>query len=113
MGQKYETICFCEENYKEHYSYSDRKEVNETRMYEDITDFIRIAIKNGYQMKIGYDGMTVIIEYNYADEGMAGASLEWLGENEYVGNYDDDAKYNAERECGYDDDEESGTYPCN
>ena len=84
MEGKYNTISFCETDYTEYNDYSHKNEVNHTEMYEDILSFIRIAIKNGYQMRIWNDGLTTVIEYNYADENMSGVSLEWLGEDEYV-----------------------------
>ena len=81
---KFNTFSFCEKDYQEYYEYSHKREPNFTAMWEDISAFIRIALKNGYQIKITYDGMTVIIEYNYQDETLSGVSLEWLGEDEYI-----------------------------
>lgn len=83
--KKYERMCFCEESYKKYYDYSKKKEVDESSMWDDIKDFMRIAVKNGYQMRVTFDGMTVIIDYNYQDQSMSGASLEWIGDDEYVG----------------------------
>ena len=54
------------------------------RIDRDISDFTRIAIKNGYQMKVWSDECTIVIEYNYKDESLSGVSLEWLNENEYI-----------------------------
>ena len=90
MCKKYSDISFCTENYKESNPDMPYEEtINEYEMISDISDFIRLCIKNGYQMKIWYDGMTVVIEYNYQDESLSGVSLEWVGENEYVETYDD------------------------
>lgn len=77
MNNKYNEISFCTEDYREHNK-------NEYEMFNDITDFVRIAIQNGYQMKIWFDGMTVCIEYNYQDTSMSGVSLCWLDEDEYI-----------------------------
>lgn len=55
---------------------------------EPFDTFIRIAVRNGYQCRIWHDGLTLVIEYNYQDEGMSGTSLQWVGENEYVEKYD-------------------------
>lgn len=86
MRDKFSAICFCREDYKKTPGiyYGQAAEYDETKMMNDIRDFIRIAMQNGYQMKIWYDGLTVCIEYNYQDEAMSGVSLNWLGENEYV-----------------------------
>ena len=84
MNRTYNTICFCRETYKEYYEYSGKKEVNESRMWDDIKDFLRIACINEYQIKITDDGCTVIIEYDYQNPEMCYASLEWVGENDYV-----------------------------
>jgi len=105
MDKKYSTMCFCEDDYKEYYDYSRQKEVNETKMWDDIKDFMRIAVKNGYMMKVHYDGMTVMIDYNYQDEGMAGVSLEWLGEDEYIGSYKEEKNLDT---GSFDDDEDFG-----
>lgn len=82
MNKKYETFSFCRGDYTEPGS----NEVNEYRLYEDINEFVKLAIKNCYQMKIYDDSYTIIVEYNYFDESLSGVSLEWLGEDEYVAN---------------------------
>lgn len=84
MDKKYSAICFCAQDYMKPRDYMGRIEVDMDKMYNDISDFIRIAIHNGHQMKIWDDGLTVCIEYNYKDGNMSGVSLEWLGEDEYV-----------------------------
>ena len=112
MSDTHSVICFCEENYKQYYDYSHKKEVNETAMWDDIKEFMRVAVKNGYQMKVSFDGLTVIIEYDYVDGSMSGASLVWLGENEYVGSYTEDAKYNEAHVYDSDTDGAPGICPC-
>lgn len=82
MAEKYNTISFCRSTYED-----DKKEINEYSLFEDLTDFIRIAIKNEYQMKIFDDGLTIVVEYNYAEGSLSGVSLEWIGENEYISKY--------------------------
>ena len=84
MNNKFEKIEFCEESYKEGGRFG---EINYAKMYGDIAKFIQILLRNGYIMKIWSDDMTVAIEYNYKDEEMAGVSLEWLAENEYIETY--------------------------
>lgn len=86
-NEKYSSISFCSENYKEYNQYTSRDEVDESAMYDDIKSFIRLAIKNDYQMKIWCDGLTVIIEYNHRDGSLSGVDLEWIGEDEYVERY--------------------------
>ena len=56
-------------------------------MWNDIKEFIRIAVKNRYQLKISANEFTVTIEYDYQDESLSGKSLEWLDEDEYIGKY--------------------------
>ena len=80
--KKYESIAFCESTYEGYNEYLGRNVVDYDEMYSDISSFIRMAIKNGYQMKIWYDGLTVSIEYEYQDESMSGVCLEWLNEDE-------------------------------
>lgn len=79
-------MTFCEDDYME-YGKNREQFFNSKKMYDDIRDFIRIIIQNGYQMKMWFDGMTVCVEYNYRDESMSGVSLEWLDENEYIEKY--------------------------
>ena len=82
MDKKCETFTFCPADYT---SVVDHEEVcDENRLYDDIRDFIRLAIHSGYQMKIWEDGYTIIVEFNYRDESLSGTSLEWVGEDEYV-----------------------------
>ena len=85
MNNKYNTISFCSNDYRkpdpENYG---KTYIDEFDMYRDISDFMRIAIKNGYQMKVWSDELTIVIEYNYKDVGMSGVSLAWLDEDEYI-----------------------------
>ena len=90
MDSKFNTISFCRESYKEFYDCLGKKSVNETKLFEDITAFIKVAIQNDYQMRIWDDGLTIVIEYNHQDESLSGVSLEWLDENEYVEKYIED-----------------------
>lgn len=78
MSDKYSTITFCKTDYTE------RGEFNAREMWDDISDFMRIAVRNGYHMKVSFDGLTVIVQYNLQNEGISGVSLEWLGDDEYV-----------------------------
>ena len=84
MEKKYETITFCSEQYLVKDEATGRSEPSEYLMWEDVKNFLRIAIKNGYQCKLWFDGLTLVVEYNYMDEAMSGVSLNWLGENEYI-----------------------------
>lgn len=77
MSIKYNTIEFCREDYK------DDGEHDEFAMWSDIQEFLRIAIKNGYQMKIWDDGETIVVEYNYRDELLSDIGLEWLDCDQY------------------------------
>lgn len=83
---KYSSFCFCRDDYMEKNETLGKEEVNEYVMYEDIKEFIRLAIRNGYQCRVRFDGYTVVIDYNYQDESLSGVSLEWLNEHEYIVN---------------------------
>lgn len=85
MYYKYSCISFCLPEYEE------RGETEDDRS-RDISDVLRILLKNGYQCRIWDDGMTICVEYNHLDESMSGVSLEWLGEDEYIGNYNDETE---------------------
>ena len=85
MLSKYNTISFCSNDYRKPDPENFGKTyIDEFDMYRDISDFMRIAIKNGYQMKVWSDELTIVIEYNYKDVGMSGVSLAWLDEDEYI-----------------------------
>jgi len=88
----YNTISFCRDSYMEYYDCLNKKCLNEAKLFEDISAFIKIATQNGYQMKIWDDGLTIVVEYNHQDETLSEVSLEWLDENEYV------VKCNEEKE---------------
>ena len=60
---------------------------NEIEMWNDIRDFIRIILKQDYMFKMYCDeqGFGIyVIQQNYKDDELSGATLEWLGENEYI-----------------------------
>lgn len=85
MNNKYNTISFCSNDYRKPDPENFGKTyIDEFDMYRDISDFMRIAIKNGYQMKVWSDELTIVIEYNYKDVGMSEVSLAWLDEDEYI-----------------------------
>lgn len=89
MNNKYETVEICEENYKRPGIIDPTtEEVDCEELFDDVKTLVRILLKNGYQMRIWNDGLTTAIQYNYRDESMTGVSLEWLGEDEYVGAYE-------------------------
>lgn len=90
MDNKHNSFSFYRGDYEEYYDVLNKKDYNYEAMYDDIKNFIRIAVKNNYQMKIWCDGETVVVEYNYKDDGMSGVSLEWLDENEYICNSEPD-----------------------
>lgn len=89
MNNKYETVEICEENYKRPGIIDPTtEEVDYEELFDDVKTLVRILLKNGYQMRIWNDGLTTAIQYNYRDESMTGVSLEWLGDDEYVGSYE-------------------------
>jgi len=94
MSEKHSTFSFCKNCYKEYNEYSHKQEVNESRLWEDVSSLIRLCVQNGYQMRIWSDELTIVVEYNYQDEAISGTELRWVGENEFVDTWD-----NGE-ECG-------------
>lgn len=81
---KVNEITFCEEQYKRRDDvYRGGKEyVDYDEMFEDIKSFIQIAVKNDYQMKVWFDGLTVVVEYDYRDGDLGDYRLEWIDVNE-------------------------------
>ena len=88
MEGKFSRFTFCPDDYKERDKTTGEEFVNEYAMYEDIKDFLRLALKNGYQCRVWFDSYTICIDYNYQDESISCVSLEWVGENEFVDTYD-------------------------
>lgn len=82
MDKQINTISFCPDNYIEYYESLGKKSVNDQQMYEDIQSFIRIALKNKYQMKVCTDGYCTIIEYEHEDQNLSGLRLEWIGDED-------------------------------
>lgn len=49
-------------------------------MFDDISKFMRILVKNGYMCKFYCDEPSLeiyVIQFDYKDEEMCGGSLEW------------------------------------
>ncbi len=76
--------------FKDNYTAWGEDEPNEYAMFNDIAEFIRIALKNKRKLKVWSDEFTVVVEYDYADPELAEFSLEWIGEDEYVESYSND-----------------------
>lgn len=87
MTNKYNELEICVANYTDDRGYGREPEFREVEMISDIADFVKVLLKNGQQVKLWYDGLTVCIEYNYLDKAMTGVRLEWVGPNEYVETY--------------------------
>lgn len=90
MNKHINTISFAPDDYMEFYKSLNKEDVNETKMYEDIQSFIRIAIKNGYHLKIWSDGYTTVIEYDYMDPSFTDMRLEWIDGSKTVKEDGDD-----------------------
>ena len=84
--KKYNSIEFCPDNYIEYNDYLNKDCVDFDAMYADIGAFIRIALKNDYQLKLWTDGYTTAIEYNSNDPGMGDPSLVWVGDDQFIVN---------------------------
>lgn len=63
---------------------------NEDARLDAIRDFIGICLKNHQKMKIWDDGMTVVVEYDYAEPELS-HELVWLDEDEFVEKYTNDS----------------------
>ena len=59
-------------------------EIDEYERMSDVSEFLRILLKNGYVVKLWDDGMTIGIEYNSGNREYGDPRLEWLSENEYI-----------------------------
>lgn len=71
------TICFSLDSYKNKYL---ETEDARRKMFDDISKFMRILVKNGYMCKFYCDepGLEIyVIQFDYKDEEMCGGSLEW------------------------------------
>ena len=96
MHDKYSCFSFCLDDYRESSSLYGEKEVDYIKMFSDISDVLRIGLKNGYQFHVHSDGYCIMLDYNYDSPEMAGCTLEWIGDDEYIGNYKEDAKHNSD-----------------
>lgn len=71
------TICFSLDSYiNKHLEIEDAR----CQMFDDISKFMRILVKNGYMCKFYCDepGLEIyVIQFDYKDEEMCGGSLEW------------------------------------
>ena len=90
MSDKYNTMSFCTRDYVD----IKTGDVNEYVLFEDIAEFLRIVMRNGYQCKVWFDSLTYVIEFQEREE-LSGVSLEWLGEGEFIERYPRDGE--AER----------------
>ena len=84
MADKYFRFSFVPDNYSQYNQYSGKNETDEVQMYSDIATLLQIGIRNGYQYHVHSDGYAVMLDFNYENAEMAGATLEWLGLDEYI-----------------------------
>lgn len=71
------SICFNIDSYKNKYL-----EIEDARseMFDDISKFMSILVKNGYMCKFYCDEPYLenyVIQFDYKDEEICGGSLEW------------------------------------
>lgn len=59
-------------------------------IFIDMSSILNVLLRNGYQAKVHSDGYCVMIDYVYNNPEMAGCELLFVGENEYIGTYDED-----------------------
>lgn len=78
------TICFSLDSYKnKHFEIEDAHlKIEDARreMFDDISKFMNILVKNGYMCKFYCDEPCLenyVIQFDYKDEEMCGGSLEW------------------------------------
>ena len=92
MDKKFETIVFTTKPYRA--NLRDDSEYDKTAMWFDIADVMRILTAQGYQCRVyEEDFHIVVIEYNYKDKSYGGPTLEWVGEDEYICNPNDEVEY--------------------
>lgn len=77
------TVVFTTDKYfVDDYSH-DKEEERVKMMWKDIASFLRILTVQGYYCKVDIDEVdTVVVEYDYADDGMGGPYLQWLTDEE-------------------------------
>lgn len=71
------SICFSLDSYKNKYL---ETEDARCQMFDDISKFMRILVKNGHMCKFYCDepGLEIyVIQFDYKDKEMCGGSLEW------------------------------------
>ena len=86
MEKEINTITFCPDHYKEYFESLRKEDVNDVKMNDDIQAFVRIALKNNYQLKVYSDSYCTVIEYAHADPSLSDTRLEWVNEEESVEN---------------------------
>lgn len=92
MDNKFNSLAFFKGNYLKTY-HADRydfkdDDVDYKKMFSDIAVFISILTRNQQHMKIWTDEYCVVVEYNDQDESLSGVSLDWLGDDEFIGSYE-------------------------
>lgn len=61
----------------------DGKEKLVQQLWKDVSDFLRLATKQGYVCKVYDDDVNIIVvEYSYKDPEYGGPYLEWLDDDE-------------------------------
>lgn len=86
INENFNKICLAFDNYKEYYSLGHGGSKSEAyeELYKDLSDLIRILLKNNQQIKIYSEDGGIIVQYNYKGEDMSGVRLEWLGEDSII-----------------------------
>lgn len=81
--EKFNSIVFTTDKYHVDKYDSNSKEKLVQQLWKDVSDFLRLATKQGYVCKV-YDDDTniIVVEYNYGDAEFGGPYLEWLEDDE-------------------------------
>ena len=86
VNKNYNEICLAFDNYLEikHVDIGLRatKSATSDEIYSDLSDLMRILLKNDQQIKIYREDGGIIIQYNYRDADMSGVNLDWLSEED-------------------------------
>lgn len=86
VNKNYNEICLAFDNYLEikHIDIGLRATKSDTsdEIYSDLSDLVRVLLKNGQQIKIYREDGGIIIQYNYRDADMSEVNLDWLSEED-------------------------------
>ena len=54
--------------------------INDLEIMKDVTETIRILLRNNYDIKVWKDEFTISVEYDFHDIELSGMKLDWVEE---------------------------------